>query len=340
MSTEPAAEKPPAALLLEMITGHWAARVVHVAAKLGLADRLKEGPLAADALAAEVEADPSCLYRLLRCLAGLGVLRQDEEERFHLTPVSELLLSDAPDSLRYLAMMYGEEQFRAWEDLHYSVKTGKTAFEHVFRQPFFEYYASHPEAAEIRNRGLAAASRLLIRSVVEACDFSRYKTVVDIGGGSGELLSEILKAYPKLQGVLFELPETVGRARRCLEANGVLDRCELLGGDFFFCVPEDGDAYVLAHIIHDWNDEDSVKILRNCREAMNARSRLYIVEKVIPPANVAHLSKLDDVNMMVLTGGRERTEQEYRSLLEKTNLRFLRTIATASPASVVEAAAA
>jgi hypothetical protein len=331
----------------QMIGGYHASQIIYVAARLGLADRLRDGPRRSDELAPLLGANAAALHRLMRALVEIGVLVEAGEGQFDLTTMGRFLQDDAPNSLRAPAICYGDTFFRAWGALLHSVQTGETAFEHVFGLPFFDYFTRNPEQGEAFHGTMATLSRVIAGAVVAAYDFSGLRTVVDIGGGQGTLLATILKANPHTSGLLFDLPEVIPGARALMEAEGLSDRCRLVAGDFFEAVPEGGDAYLMKWIIHDWEDERSVRILRSCRRTMNATSRLLLVEAVMPDRVTAGPSGArSDINMMVLTGGRERTEAEYRALLAAAGFRLTRVVPTdlsgCSPitggwASVVEA---
>ena len=332
---------PPQAAMLQMISGFWVSRAIYVAAKLGLADHLKEGPRTAAELVALTEAHAPSLYRVMRALASVGVLVEDEQGRFSSTPLLATLQSDVPGSMRAFAMTeLGEEHYPAWGELLYSVQTGEIAFDHAFGMPVWEYYAQHPENARIFNDAMSGLSEATTAAVLAAYDFSSINKLVDVGGGHGRLLTAILNANPKMTGVLFDSPSVIEGAQSQIEAAGIGNRCELAAGDFFQSVPSGGDAYILKWIIHDWNDEKSVTILKNCHQAMAEGSKLLLVEAVVPRGSEPHFSKFVDLNMLVMTGGCERTEDEYRKLLASAGFKLTKIIPTASPMSVIEAARA
>jgi len=224
---------PPQVALLQMMTGYWVSQAVYVAAKLGIADLLSDGPAHYQGLAAASRADPPSLYRVLRALASVGVFREGETGWFELTPTAALLRSDNPDSMRALALTYCEEQYRTWSDMLKSVETGGTAFDRVFGMSYWAYLAGHPEANEIFNQAMTSWSSQLDRAVLAAYDFGQFKTLIDVGGGYGRLLATILRAHPRLQGVLFDQPHVVEGAVNVFQDAGVSDRCAAVGGDFF-----------------------------------------------------------------------------------------------------------
>ncbi len=327
----------PAVRLQHLIAGNWVSQAIAVAADLGIADLLADGPKASSELARATGAHPRALYRLLRALAGVGVFTEVEPERFGLTPMAELLRADAPNSLRGMALyLCGEEYWRVWGQLGYSVRTGQPAFEHVHGVGPWEYRTQHPETNAAFNAFMTSLVTQVASAVADAYDFSGLSTVVDVGGSHGALLVAILRAHPALRGVLFDLPHVADGAKGRLEAAGLLDRCEVIGGDMFDGVPEGGDAYILSRVIHDWGDERSVAILTNCRRAMRPAGRLLLVEEVIPPGDTPSYGKLSDLNMLVSPGGQERTEAEYGALYEAAGFALTRVIPTRSRVSIIE----
>jgi hypothetical protein len=328
---------PTPAALLQMLTGYWISKSLSVAAELGVADQLQDGPRPVSDLATACGADPGALYRLLRALASVGVFREDDDQQFGLTPTAELLLTDAPGSMRALARMYGSEQFQAWSGLEASVRNGKPVFGDTFGSSYFDYLLAHPDSSAVFNAAMTGWTIQLADAVVEAYDFGGSQRVVDVGGGLGLLLAAILRTSPTVAGTLFELPHVVPDAQQFLDKAGVADRCDAVGGDFFESVPEGGTTYVLAQILHDWDDEHCGQILRNCRQVIDPAGRLLIVEQVIPPTNQPSLGKWLDLHMLVLLGGMERTSDEYRSLLATAGFSLARVIPTISGVSIVEA---
>lgn len=332
---------PPPAALLQIITGYWASQAVSAAAQLGIADFLKDGPKSSEELAQAVGADARALYRLLRTLTSLGVCDEDEQSRFGLTPMGVCLQSDVPGSLRAVAICFGSEAFfRAWSHLSYSVQTGQPAFDHVFGMELFAYLGQHPELRQPYNEAMTGLTRQRAAAVVAAYDFSSLGKVIDVGGGQGELLSALLKANPTVSGVLFDLPTTIESAQPAIAAAGLAERCDLVAGDFFASAPSGGDAYVLSAVIHDWADEQAVAILKNCHRAMGENSRLLLIERVLPSrmersATPQPYALLADLMMMVI-GGLERTEAEFRALFAQAGFELTRVLPTQSPFSVIE----
>jgi len=329
---------PPQFAMLQMITGFWVSRAIYVAAKLGLADLVKDSPKTADELAGLTGTHSPSLYRALRALASVGVFADDGQGRFAQTPLSETLRSDTPGSLRAIAIVeLGQEHFPAWGNLMHSVKTGEIAFDNLFKQTAWEYYARNPEDASNFNDAMRGLTEMVNVAVLEAYDFSGVGKLVDVAGGTGRLISAILAAHPRVRGVLFDLPHVIAEAGPLLDAAGVRDRCETSTGDFFRSVPEGGDAYVMKWIIHDWDDEKSTAILKNIHRAMDKKGKLLLIEMVVPEGNQPDLSKFLDLDMMVMTGGRERTEAEFNSLLAASGFELTRVIRTTSPVCVIEA---
>jgi len=328
----------PTMVMLQMIVNFWVSRTIYVAAKLGLADLVKNEAKTADELAQLTNTHAPSLYRVLRALASVGVFVDDGRGRFAQTPLSETLRSDTPGSLRAMAMVeLGQEHFPAWGNLMHSVKTGEIAFDNLFKQNVWEYYAQNPEDASNFNEAMKGLTEMVNVSVLWAYDFSGVNKLVDVAGGTGGLISAVLNAHPRMRGVLFDLPHVIAEAGPSLEAAGVRDRCETATGDFFESLPEGGDAYVMKWIIHDWNDERSTAILKNIRRVMNENGKLLLIETVVPEGNGPDLSKFLDLNMMVMTGGCERTEAEFSSLLAAAGFKLTRVIRTASPVCVIEA---
>jgi O-methyltransferase/methyltransferase family protein len=327
--SEPLDQEAARRTLGRMIGGFHSTAILYAAARLGLADRLGDGPKSSEELAPLMGADAPTLRRLMRALVELGVLSEAEEGRFGLTAMGALLREDAPGSLRSVAVIYGDTFGQAWRSLVHSVRTGETAFEHVFGAPFFDYFAGHPEESEAFNQTMASLSATIAADVVARYDFSSVRKVVDVGGGHGALVAAILKANPRASGVLFDLPAVLAGARDRITAAGLGERCELVGGDFFAAVPAGGDAYLLKWILHDWDDERALRILRNCRQAMTQEARLLVVEVVLPDRTPSRpAGAVNDINMMVLTGGRERTESEYRGMFGAAGFQLNRVLPT------------
>ncbi len=331
---------PPEAVVTQMIFGKWVAMALSVAAKLRVADALAAGPKSVADLAAQTETHAPGLYRVLRALASVGVFAEGPDGRFGQTPLSEVLRTGVPGSMRAVADYCGADwSWRPWGHLLDSVRTGRTAFDAVFGEQAFAYLAKHPDESAVFNEGMTGFSMQASPAVADAYDFSPFGTVVDVGGGHGHLLCTILARYPGPTGVVFDSPHVAAGATPRIAEAGLSDRCRAEAGDFFQAVPA-GDAYVMKHIIHDWPDDKAATILRNCRAAAKPGAKLVLVEMVIPPGNDPSPGKLLDLEMLVIASGKERTEREYADLLAGAGWRLTRVVPTKSPASVVEAGAA
>lgn len=331
---------PPEAVVTQMIFGKWVSMALSVAAKLRLADALADGPKSVADLAASTGTHAASLFRVLRALASVGVFAEEPDGRFRQTPLSEVLRSNVPGSMRAVADYCGADwSWRPWGQLLETVRNGQTAFDAVFGEQAFDYLAKHPAESAVFNEGMTGFSMQAAPAVAEAYDFSPFGTIVDVGGGHGLLLTTILAKYPGPRGVVFDSPHVVAGAGPRIADAGLADRCRAEGGDFFAAVPA-GDAYILKHIIHDWADDKSTTILRNCRTAANPGAKLVLVEMVIPPGNEPSPGKLLDLEMLVIASGKERTESEYASLLAGAGWRLTRILPTKAPTSLIEAEAA
>jgi len=328
-------EAKPAQQILQMLTGYWTSQAIYVAAKLGIADLVNGGPKSSPELAQATGTHAPALYRLLRMLASAGIFAEDDQGRFGMTELARCLV-DAPGSQRAAALMMGEEHFRCWGELEYSIRTGKTAFDHIFGQPVFDYLSAHPDKAKIFDAAMVGIHGAETQAMLDAYDFAGVGTLVDVGGGNGSVLCATLKRHPALRGLLYDLPGVIERARQTIAQAGLGDRCRAIGGSFFETVPSGGDAYLMRHIIHDWTDEQSLTILRHCRSAMGPAGRLLLVESVIPPGNAPSFAKQLDVNMLVIPGGKERTEAEYQALFQSADFRLTRIVPTAMEISIIE----
>ncbi len=324
--------------MLRLISGFWLSRALSVVVKLGIADLLKEGPRSIEELARATKTHAPSLYRVLRALAGEGVFTEDKKGRFSATPLASTLQTGVSGSLRaFVLEQLDEEHYEAWGDLMHSVKTGETAFDHHFSMDLWRYRALHPEDAKTFDEAMANMTEAALGPILDAYDFSPFPTVVDVGGGDGSLLAAILNKHQEVKGVLFDLPRVAPKAQRRIETTGLVARCEVVSGDFFESVPSGGAVYILKAVIHDWDDERAAAILRNCLRVMAENGRLILIEAVIPSDNSPFFHKFMDLNMMVMTGGLERTGDEYRALLKSAGLRLTRIIPTSSELSVIEA---
>jgi hypothetical protein len=323
---------PPPLVLFRLVTGYYVSRAIWVAATLGIADELSAGPRDAEDLAKATSAHGPSLRRVLRLLVSAGVFTEEADGRFSLTPVGECLRTGVPGSMRAAAELFGGHTQDTWRELLHSVRTGEPGFARVFGTDAFSYMSEHPELAAVFDEAMADWTKQIAVATAAAYNFSRFGTIVDVGGGNGTLLAGILQATPGPRGIVFDLPHVAERARVRLAELGLADRCSAAGGDFFQEVPRGGDAYVLKHVIHDWNDERATTILETCRRAMTAGATLLVIEGVYPPridqSPASQGATANDVNMLVATGGRQRSEPEFRALYEAAGLTLTRLVPT------------
>ena len=321
----------PTDTLRSLIDAFKISQAIGVAATLGIADLLAGGARSASELATATETHPGALGRLLSALASAGVLRTEDGERFELTEVGEGLRSDAAEPLgAWARFATTHPTWQTWGALLHSVRTGDSAFAHVHGEPAWEYRSSHPEAAERFDSAMTESTRRSNADLADACDFGRFGTVVDVGGGRGALLAALLDRNPGMRGVLFDLPHVAE------VPSGLEDRLKVVTGSFFDGVPSGGDAYVLKYILHDWDDEDALAILRACRQAMAADAAVLVIERDLGRPGERLESKISDLNMLVSLGGRERTIDEYAALMERAGLRFVNATPTRSWSHVIE----
>jgi hypothetical protein len=334
-------DERPSVALRRLINGYQVSQAIHVAATLGIADLLAGKARDSDDLAAETHTQPGALYRLLRALAAVGVLEEREGRRFALTPVGDCLRSDAAEPVGGWAAFVGRpSHWHAWGSLQHSIRTGDNAFRHLHGVGAWEYRAQHPEEAAAFDRAMADLTRRSQRLIMDAYDFARFATVVDVGGGRGALLAMLLAAHPRMRGVLFDLPHVVASIEAISADPAVVARCRTVAGSFFESVPAGGDAYVLRAVLHDWDDSDAVAILRNCRAAMGDNATLLIIERDLGPANELPATKFSDLNMLVSLGGQERTMDEYADLMRRAGLRFIASTPGAFDLHIIEGRAA
>jgi SAM-dependent methyltransferase len=324
--------------MFRLITGFWVSQTVGVAAALGIADQFEGEPRDGDDLARAVGVDPDALQRLLRMLASLGVFAEVAPGTFRQTPLSETLRSGGPGSLRAYAMMQcAPGRWLPWGRLLDCIRSGRPMAREALGMEHFTYYAQHPDEAEFFNAGMAELSVWAAGEVLRVYDFSGARVVADVGGGHGSLLAAILRAVPGARGILFELPRVIATARPGIAAQGLTERCELVAGDFFEAVPEGADLHLLKLVVHNWDDADAARLLRNCHRALGPNGKLVLVEMIVPSDNRPNEAQAMDLNMLVNCGGRERTEAEYRRLLAATGFRMERAIPTQTPFYVIEA---
>ena len=331
---------PPPIVIYQLASAHYISQALHVAAHLGIADLLTEGPQTHQTLAAKTGTHAGALRRVLRLLASLGVFAEGADGRFELTPVGAALRT-GPGSSRAAARLFaGPMVWQCWGDLLTTVRTGEPAFPRLFKTGSFEYFADHPEEAAVFDEAMGSFTATISDILAATYDFSGMREVIDVGGGDGRLLTGILRAYPDLRGTVFDLPRLAESAMRQIAGAGVPDRHRFVGGDFFEAVPEGFDAYLLKHVIHDWDDTRAVRILENCRRAMRPQAKLLIIEGVYPPrADASPESRgaaANDVNMLVCTGGRQRSEAEFRELYAAAGLGLTRIIPTMAASCLIE----
>ena len=327
----------PQLALLGLINGFQVTQAIHVAAVLRVADHLHDGPRPAEELAALTRSDPDSLYRLLRALAAAGVFREDAGRTFALTPMGDCLRTNSATPLGAWAELAGSPYYRqAWGHLLYSVQTGENAFQNLFGKDVWRYRAEHPEQGATFDRAMTQLTRGGAEAVIRAYDFSRFRHVVDVGGGHGLLLTAILGAHPHMRGTLFDQSGVVAGAEPVLTTAGVIDRCNIVGGSFFEAVPPGADAYLMRAVIHDWEDDEAVAILKVCRRAMPETAKLLLVERLVAPPNEAPAVKFADLNMLVLPGGRERTREEFSDLFARSGFELTRVL-PAGTHNVIEA---
>jgi hypothetical protein len=318
-----------------------ASQALYVAAKLNVADHLAQGPLDAEELSRATEVDAAALGRVMRALCSLDVFAESPTGKFSLNSTAELLRSDVPNSYRAAVLFsVGEVRWRCWSDLLGTVRAGGGGAEQTLGMSLFDFYAAHPEESEIHDQAMRAISAAQVAAIVSAFDFSQAGVVIDVGGGTGELLAAVLAANSLLQGILFDLPHVVAHARNVFTDYGVMDRAQTVGGSFFENVPSGGNTYLLKTVIHDWDDARATAILANCRRAMTAGGKLLIIERELPEIGErvqAAEPFLLDLEMLVMTpGGRERTSSEFARLLSDTQFKLARIVPTTSPVSIFE----
>jgi len=327
----------PWADMVSLINGYQITQAIYVAAQLRVADQLNDGPRSVDELASATESHPDALYRVLRALASVGVFKEESGKKFALTPMAECLRTDSPTPVSGWALHSGSDYiWGAWGKLLHSARTGENAFQSVNGKSIWDYRLEHPEKAAIFNRAMTEVSRGGAEAIVKAYDFSPFKHVVDVGGGQGLMLATILAAHPGMRGTLFDQPAVVSGSKAVLQRFDVADRCSLIGGSFFESVPEGGDAYIMRAVIHDWEDAESLSILKVCRRGMPDTAKLLLIEMLVGPPNAMPRQKFMDLNMLVCPGGRERTSDEFAALFEKSGFKLSRVV-PAGRGAVIEA---
>jgi SAM-dependent methyltransferase len=338
MAGEAEHEIPAPVAMMGLITGYWVSQAVGAVALLGVADYLGNGPRSSDDLARDVKADPQALFRLLRLLASIGVFVEVAPRSFGLTALGETLRSDAPGSVRNFAITEtAPGHWQPWGRLSESIRTGQPMARAALGMEFFEWYAKNPDEAGFFSAAMGNLSAMAAGELVRVYDFSAARKIADVGGAHGVLLTTVLRANPTTRGILFDLPHVIAGAGEIIQAQGLSGRCELQSGDFFEAVPEGADLHLLKQIVHDWDDERATRLLKNCHRALAPNGKLLLVEMVVPRDNRPSPAQAMDLNMLVLLGGRERTEEEYQRLLQGGGFMLDRVIPTHSPFSVIEA---
>ena len=332
-------ESSPSAALIKMIDGYRASQLLYVAAELGLADLLKDGPMHYADLAAACGAQPRRLYRVLRAMTSLGIFTRLPGDRVELNALTKLLQKDTPGSLRAWAIFAGQQHMPSWGQLLHSVKTGETGFERVFGMNAWEYREKYPEARRVFQSATSSRNLPTAQAIAAAYDFSQFQRVVDIGGGKGIVTAAILQAHPSVRAVVIDLEVALRGAKEYLQSLGLSDRCEFVVGDFLDSVSARGDCFLLSRVLHDWDDEQALQILANCRRAMQPGHKILIVDRVLEPEGPDPEGALADLSMMVVNGGRERTLAEFQMLLSSAGFAYTNLIPTHSLVQIVQAVA-
>jgi SAM-dependent methyltransferase len=338
MPEEPHVPLSPHDELRRIMRGFERSQLIYVAVKLGVADLLQDGSQDVQTLARQIGLEPSLLFRIMRGLVWCGLVRQEDDGRFALTPLGQCLRTGADDSLSDHVRCIGEIEWPAWGALLHAIRTGGTAFEHAFGMKFYDYLSRNAEAGAYFDRMMGVSTAPVARAVVQAYDFSPVGTIVDIGAGNGTLVTTILRANPHVRGIVFDLPSVVARTAAQLEGSDVAGRIQTAGGDFFVEVPAGADTYLMRWVLHNWSDDECVRLLDNCHRAMKKPGRLLVLEHVMPPRVSTLTDTVSlDLGMMVHLGGRERTEDEFRQLLRRGGFQLTRTIPTTVSTQIVEA---
>jgi hypothetical protein len=328
--------------MMSVVTGAWAARLVYTAAELAIADHLADGPHGVNLLAARTGSHAPSLTRLLRALTAIGVLYESEDRSYRLTPLGATLQSDVPDSMRsWVLLVFSDDQGASWQALTHNIRTGENAFRHLFGKDIWARLAERPEAARLFDNAMESITRGANSHLVANYPFEQFDWIVDVGGGNGSLLLPVAERHSSMRVTILDLPHVAEVSRRRIAAAGLGPRCEAVDGDAFTAVPAGADAYVLKGVIHDWDDKEAVAILRTCRAAMLDRSRLLLIERIIPERidvndPLTRAKFIHDINMMVNPGGRERTQAEFCALLAQANLRLKRALSMSGPLAVME----
>lgn len=323
--------------MLQMIDGFRITQAIYVAAKLGIADLLKDGQKHCDELGAKTNIKSDSMYRLLRALSSLGIFSETDDRCFQLTSRGVYLQSHVPHSLHTMALTKGELMYPIWNNLLQSIKAGETGSEYLYGMDFYQYCQEKSGVPKLFDEWMTTETEIEKEAIVEAYDFSSIKTIVDVGGGEGRLLAAILQKNPNLKGILLEMPHLIKAASNLLEQSGVTERCELKDTDILKSIPTRGDILIMKHIVENWQDDLATVVLQNCYQAMNEGDILLVCESVIHSGNEPSITKLRDLAGFVITSGKERTAQEYRQLLEKTGFRMDSIIPTRGNIDIIKA---
>jgi SAM-dependent methyltransferase len=328
----------PARLLYDRILGDIPLRLIHAVTVLDIPDFIAEGEQSVDVLADKTNVNANILYRVMRTLSGIGIFRETGHRQFALTPQAELLRSGVPGSLRNFVFYLGADwHYKTWNQFPETLRTGETSFDLAFGEPFFDHLQTNAERAANYNDVMTDHSTMNSSQVAQSYDFSQFNTLMDVGGGHGFLLAEILKATPALKGIVFDMPGVSLESGNQFEKSGLSDRASIIEGSFFETLPRDADGIIMKSIIHDWNDEKSRRILENCRDAVGPNGKVLLVEFVLPEANMPGFANLLDLEMLAISGGQERSEREFRDLFDSAGLRLSRVYPTRSGQSILEA---
>lgn len=337
-------QKPEGQIVSDLITSYSLSQIIYVSAKLGIFDMLAEGERSSEELAVTAQAHPGALYRFLRGLACIGLLQEERKNVFALTSRGRHLLSSDPHSLHMGALMCGEEQYRAWGEALYAVKTGKPAFDHIYGVPAFDYLSRQSTAGQIFNATMASSAARERTAVLATYELSDCEKIIDVGGGDGTLVASLLQRYPNLRGALLDLPPVVKKAEQTLQAYGVADRCDVIPGNFFESIPAHYDVYIFSRVLHDWDDASALNILQRCRESIPESARILIIERIMPdhPISGGEVDRatfkaiMNDLNVLIMTGGRERSSEDFAGLLAEAGFRLARTLSTTYSTSILE----
>jgi predicted O-methyltransferase YrrM len=344
------AARSPSEAMVSLIQGAWLAKALHVAVVLRIPDHLLSGPKTLSELAAATGTHAGALRRLMSALSEEGIFAVDDRDEFSLTPLGATLRTDMPDSLHaWVLLMLGKVNAAAWDDLMHSMRTGQSAFEHRYRMDLWRYCAAHPDYAELFDSAMASFTKTYVAEVLRSYSFSEFTEIVDVGGGDGSLLMSILRQYPDIRGTVFDLPEVADRTHRWIADAGLAHRCLAVGGDAAAEVPPGADGYILSRVLHDWHDDAARRILTNCCKALARGGRVLVIERALPDGSAPRTRRADrtisdthmtDLNMLVMTTGRERTIGEYVELFRAAGLELVNVVATGRALNVIEARAA